>query len=128
MPKRTLRKAFEELGALYTIFWSLDGDEFKVIANYETREEIKRRKQLRGDDESFVKISSALTLSGNGDGPVATALRKREEVVVVFTGEEDYSDNGCSSMKRGAKAREHGICSIHFVPVDDPKSGKKGVL
>ena len=128
MPKRTLRKAFEELGALYAVYWSLEGDEFKVIANYETREEIKRRKQLRGDDESFVKISQDLTLNPTGDGPVATALRQRDEVVVVFTIDDDYSENGCSSMKRGAKAREHGICSIHFVPVDDPKSGKKGVL
>ena len=128
MPKRVLRKAFEELGALYAIFWSLEKDELRVTADYENPDDAKRRLQLRGDGESFVKISRDLTLDSDGDGPVATALRTNEEVVVVFANNEDYSENGCASMKRGAKAREHGICNIHFVPVVDEKSGKSGVL
>jgi predicted membrane chloride channel (bestrophin family) len=128
MPKRTLRKAFEDLGALYCVYWGLDGTEFTVKADYENPRDAMRRKQLRGDGESFFKISREITLSNVGNGPVATALREKEEVVIVFDGESDYSENQCSSMKRGAKAREHGICTIHFVPVIDENAGTQGVL
>ena len=57
MPKRTLRKAFEDLGALYCLYWGLDGTDFHVKAAYENPRDAMRRKQLRGDGESFVKIS-----------------------------------------------------------------------
>lgn len=128
MPKRVLRKAFEELGALYAIYWAREGDDFNVQASYENPTDVIRRKSLRGDGESFVSISKDLTLSANGDGPVATALKTNEEVVIVFTEGNDYSEVGCASMKRSAKAREHGICTIHFQPVIDEATGTQGVL
>ena len=30
-----MRRAFEELGALYVIFWSRDGERYRVAADYE---------------------------------------------------------------------------------------------
>lgn len=57
MPKMALRKAFEELGALYAMLWRLEGDTLRVIGHFEAPREKARQKQMRGDGESFVGIS-----------------------------------------------------------------------
>merc|ERR1719424_745141 len=56
MPKVELRKAFEEQGALYALFWKQTGDEFSVVADYENPRDRGRRLTMRGDGESFVKL------------------------------------------------------------------------
>jgi hypothetical protein len=82
MPKVQLRQAFEELGALYALFWSLEGDVFRVKADYESPRDRKTRLMLRGDGNSFTKVSRGLTLDANGNGPVAKALQSGEELTV----------------------------------------------
>jgi hypothetical protein len=51
-----------------------------------------------------------LILDADGDGPVATALKTNEAQFV--------KDPTASCMQRAALAREFGIGSIHFVPID----------
>jgi hypothetical protein len=118
MPKRELRRAFEDLGASYAMWWALeDNDELKVRATYENPREMSKLIQLRNDGETFTKISARLTLNAKGDGPVGKALQTMEEQVAVF-GEED-STSTCASMKRAEVAKEFDVGEIHFYPVED---------
>jgi len=126
MPKAPLRKAFEDLGALYALFWKLDGDKFTVAADYENPRDVSKRQMLRGDDESFVKISRRIELDTTGDGPVAKSMQSGEEGVVFFG--DGVTSTDASAMKREGAAREYGVTSIHFVPVIDAKGNKEGVL
>jgi len=133
LPKKDLRRAFEELGALYALFWqpSENGEQLNVIADYENPTDVKRRLAIRGDGESFTKVSRALTLDAKGQGPVAKALNTKEEVVVTFAEGCQWSadQSVCSSMKRTENAVEYDIGSIHFVPVLDEKTGvSRGVM
>ena len=43
LPKDVMRKAFEELGALYLIYWRQDGSVFRVAADYEVPSSINSR-------------------------------------------------------------------------------------
>jgi hypothetical protein len=126
MPKKVLRKAFEELGAKYALFWQLEGSDLKVKAEYESPSDKKTTGLLRGDGSSFTKISRGLVLDADGTGPVAEALKTNKEVTVTFA--DGVDQQKCASMKRAAAAQEFGICSITFVPVIDSASGIKGVL
>jgi predicted membrane chloride channel (bestrophin family) len=126
IPKAPLRTAFEDLGALYVMFWKPDfvKKELRVIGHYENPRDGQRRLALRGDGESFVKISRELTLDLDGDGPVQEALRTGEEVVVGFEDDESYPL--CKSMKRAAYAKEFQLGFADFVPVVD--GNQLGVL
>jgi len=126
IPKKELRKAFEELGALYALYWELDGDKFRVAGEYENPRDKKTRMQLRGDGKSFPSLSTEYELSATGDGPIATALNNNEEVVVTFADGCEFTS--CASMKRAERAREFSICSIHAVPIVDADGRKRGVL
>ena len=126
MPKAQLRKAFEDLGALYAMYWRQDGDELRVIADYENPRETQRRKALRGDGSSFVTHSRSLVLDANGSGPVAESLRSGQEVVVGFGADNVWPL--CASMQRAAIAKEYSLCSVTMVPVVDEETGERGVL
>ena len=128
IPKQNLRQAFEDLGALYAIYWKVDGTSLNVAAEYENPNDVKKRLQLRNDGNSFTKVSRGITLSTDGDGPAATALRDQKEVVVAFGEGTSEIYSACQSMKRAGAAKEFGICDIHFVPVEDPDTGDPGVL
>mmetsp|Transcript_89204 Transcript_89204/g.144509 ORF Transcript_89204/g.144509 Transcript_89204/m.144509 type:complete len:423 (+) Transcript_89204:3-1271(+) len=108
MPKAAMRRAFENLGASYSIFWQLQGNEFKAIADYTTESRRKALQQVRGDDKSFASESRKVTVDASGSGPIATAAKTGVEVIVTDTG----------AMKRAALAKEFGIKSIHCVPVE----------
>ena len=126
MPKAPLRTAFEDLGALYVMFWKADfvNKELRVIGHYENPRDSQRWLALRGDGASFVQISRELTLDLDGDGPVQEALRTGQEVVVGFDADDAYPL--CKSMKRAAYAKEFQICFADFVPVKD--GNQLGVL
>jgi len=126
VPKQELRKAFEELGALYALFWELDGDKLKVVGEYENPRDKKTRLQLRGDGKSFPSLSAEYELDANGNGPISTALNTNEEVVVTFADGQEFTT--CASMKRAEYAKEFSICSIHAVPIVDADGTKRGVL
>ena len=51
LPKAPIRTAFEDLGALYVMFWKADfaNNELKVTGFYENPRDAKRRLALRGD-------------------------------------------------------------------------------
>jgi len=128
MPKQDLRKAFEDLGALYVLYWKADfvSNTLRVIADYENPRETQLRSALRGDGESFVKISRGLTLDLNAGGPVQDALIKNKEVVVGFT--DDAAWPLSKSMSRAAIAQEFQLCAVTMVPVMDEVNGEYGVL
>eukprot|EP00931_Biecheleriopsis_adriatica_P099020 TRINITY_DN7325_c0_g1_i1.p1 TRINITY_DN7325_c0_g1~~TRINITY_DN7325_c0_g1_i1.p1 ORF type:complete len:656 (-),score=128.38 TRINITY_DN7325_c0_g1_i1:137-2020(-) len=108
MPKAEMRQGFENLGASYAMFWSKDGDTFKVIADYVTEARKEALRLARGDNETFCSKSRAFTLDANGDGPVSTAFKTGKEVIL----------RNLSKMKRVALAEEFGIALIHFVPTE----------
>ena len=128
IPKAELRKAFEELGALYAMYWRLDDDgKFRVAGEYENPRDKKTRLRLRGDGSSFPSISAQYELDGEGDGPIASALRQDEEIVVTFAAGSEYTTS--ASMKRAERAKEFNIGAIHAVPIIDRDTGRKrGVL
>eukprot|EP00440_Ansanella_granifera_P019985 gb/GFBE01021716.1/.p1 GENE.gb/GFBE01021716.1/~~gb/GFBE01021716.1/.p1 ORF type:complete len:611 (+),score=139.44 gb/GFBE01021716.1/:1-1833(+) len=106
IPKRDMAKGFEGLGASYAMFWTKDGDEFKVVADYVLESRRDYLKSIRGDDKTFCSESRSFTLNANGDGAVATAARTNETVIVTDT----------SKMRRAELAKEFGITNIHLVP------------
>lgn len=112
-----MRRAFEELGALYMLHWAENTPgEYTVSADYEVPSATNSRLRRRGDGVSFVSQSRALTLSATGTGPVAMAKKAQAEQIIAF----DYD---CGSelrfkMKRKDAAVEFGISTIHFVPFD----------
>merc|ERR1719440_1708047 len=117
LPKAVMRRAFEELGALYVLHWAEETPgEFSVSADYEVPSSVNSRLRRRGDAVSFVSQSRALSLSTTGAGPVAVAKNSNAEQVVGFGYEcgTDLADK----MKRADAAREFGIKTIHFVPFD----------
>ena len=95
-----------------------------VIAHYQNPREVQLQLALRGDGESFVKISRELTLDLDAEGPVQQALRTGQEVVIGFDDDDAYPL--CKSMKRAAYAKEFQICFADFVPVKD--GNQLGVL
>jgi predicted membrane chloride channel (bestrophin family) len=116
LPKTVMRKAFEELGALYLIYWRQDGDSFRVAADYEVASSVNARLRRRSDGVSFISNSKQLTIDANGKGPVALAKQTDEEQVVCF-GLKDGSDLS-SKLKRAQAAQAFGIKTIHFVPFE----------
>mmetsp|Transcript_85119 Transcript_85119/g.214607 ORF Transcript_85119/g.214607 Transcript_85119/m.214607 type:complete len:611 (-) Transcript_85119:351-2183(-) len=108
IPKAALRRGFENLGAAYAMFWAKEGESFKVVADYVTDAHRRALKGSRGDDETFCSKSREVTIDANGDGPIATAVKMKEEVKVMDT----------SVMRRAALANEFGIERVHFVPSD----------
>lgn len=128
MPKPQLRKAFSQLGAKYAIVWLLDasGSVLTVAADYESPDDKKTTGLLRGDGQTFTKLSKSLRLNAHGQGPVAQALQRNEEITVTFA--DGVDEEVCASMRRAEAAKEFGICSITFVPVIDDDTGLMGVL
>ena len=124
IPKQTLRRAFEDLGALYAMVWERNGNDLTVIADYENPRDKAMRLALRGDGKSFVGLSKGLVLDATGNGPVGAALRKGDELVVVF--DENADNTLCSSMKRAEAAKEFGISEVHFYPFKNEITGQVG--
>merc|ERR1719343_995236 len=99
---------FENLGASYAMFWSKEGDSFKVVADYVTDSRKRALQATRGDNETFCSKSRDVTIDANGDGPIATAFKTNKEVTIVDT----------SMMKRAALAKEFDIKRVHFIPTE----------
>ena len=116
LPKDVLRKAFEELGALYAIYWRQDGDVFRVAADYEVPSSVNKRLRRRSDGVSFITNSKQLALNAKGNGPVAQAIRTGEEQVVCY-GLKDGTDRN-SKLQRAQAAQAFGIKTIHFAPFE----------
>lgn len=111
----------------YAMLWQLEGDKFKIVADFVTEERKAALREQRGDDETFCKKSRGIILSRDGDGPVATAFREEKPTIVrepgAALGGGDYiAEFEISQMKRKDLAREFGIQAIRFEPV------KGGVL
>jgi predicted membrane chloride channel (bestrophin family) len=114
LPKGVMRAAFEELGALYVIYWAQDGKVFRVAADYEVPRSVNSRLRRRSDGASYISNSEPLALAVNGDGPVALAKRTGEEQVICF----GINDPREAKMKRALAAKEFGIKTIHFYPFE----------
>lgn len=112
MPKKEMRKAFENIGAKYVMFWSnASGDGyFRAIATYVTPERVRALANKRGDNKTFCSESQGFKLPVDGNGPVATAAR---------TGQEQFIQDAPTepTFRRKDIAKEFGVASIHFVPV-----------
>merc|ERR1719247_3934229 len=108
MPKAEIRKGFENLGASYCLFWQNKNMQYSVVAKYTTITRKEALKQSRGDDKTFATESKEFKLDAKGDGPVATAARTGEEVII----------SDVSTMKRSKIAKEFGIAKVHMVPVE----------
>jgi hypothetical protein len=110
IPSKQLHRAYEALGAGYAVLWQLRGDKMRVVAGHTSAARMLVRSDAHDDSTSFESKSRGLELDANGSGPVATALRSGREVFV--------GDVPNSSMKRAALAREYGIKSIFFTPME----------
>merc|ERR1712032_991021 len=111
-------------------------------ADYVTESRKEALKLARGDDETFCSRSREFSLDAKGEGPVATAFKTGQEVILrdpskgrvcsVFRrGAHSSTDNrgaqselhhhyhyhyDASTFKRAALAEEFGLASFHFVP------------
>lgn len=84
MPKEQMRLAFEELGALYVLYWGRDEDgSLRARANYESKRGARLRRRLRGDGDSFVARSYSYIFPPDDAGPLLTCAREKSEIVVV---------------------------------------------
>lgn len=137
MPKAEMRKAFEELGALYVMFWAKDADDMiRPHASFNSPKAVALQSKIRSDGDSFLARSKKLAFAVSGTGPVSTAFRENAEVTIAVAGdnagkgEKEVSVTingftstrqfeGCSGLlKRSNDISEFGIRSIHLVPVE----------
>ena len=105
LPNAKLRAALDT-GALYTIFWALDGNDYVVKADYVPPEE--RLHNRRNDGRSFVSESRGVRVPAHGDSPIAIASNTGRKVEVA-----PYK-----LTIRAALAEEFGITHLEFVPCD----------
>ena len=82
LPKEVMRRAFEELGALYVIYWARDGERYRVAADYEVPSSVNARLRRRSDGASIISNARQRTFPVDGTGPVAMAVKSGEEQVV----------------------------------------------
>jgi hypothetical protein len=87
LPKAAMRRAFENLGATYALYWEKQGDKFIATADYTTDARKAEMKQKRGDDKVFAAESRKFTDHEFvlGKGPIATAFKTGKDVTVVDT-------------------------------------------
>mmetsp|Transcript_48369 Transcript_48369/g.121881 ORF Transcript_48369/g.121881 Transcript_48369/m.121881 type:complete len:678 (-) Transcript_48369:9-2042(-) len=109
MPKKDIRRAFENLGASYVMFWAEESGQFRVIADYACENWVKSIRSRRGDDKTFCSESKLFKLDASGDGPIATAARLGIELHINI--------DEALTMKRAGLAREFGIKAMHVIPV-----------
>ena len=84
LPKEVMRRAFEELGALYMLYWARDGNTYRVEGSYEGEASYNARRRRRSDGVSYISISKQFSLDVDGNGPVATAVKTGQEQVVCL--------------------------------------------
>ena len=85
------------------------GADAQVSRDFTTESRKRALRATRGDDKTFSSESRKYTVPVNGRGPIASASRSGEEVIITDT----------SVMVRAAIAKEFGIRCIHFVPLPD---------
>ena len=110
----TLKMAVESTGAAYALYWKSVGETLSCAGTYLSParrfENIVTGTSDVGD-EFYVKESESLTISGVGDGPIATVLHTDTAQFI-----EDAA--ACPSIMRRDAARRSGIKSICYVPVE----------
>ena len=105
VPQAELRTGFAA-GAVNTMFWALEGEDYVIKADYVLPERQSALKKHRSDDKTFTSESRHMKLSALGDGSVATAARSGKTIVV---GPEQLH-------VRKTTALEFGIHTLTFVP------------
>merc|ERR1712226_73467 len=81
------------------------------MADYVTPDRVRALKNRRGDDKTFASESRHYTLATDGDGPVATAAQTGKAQFIAHAPTDPR-------LKRAALAKEFGVESIHFVPIE----------
>mmetsp|Transcript_110024 Transcript_110024/g.354872 ORF Transcript_110024/g.354872 Transcript_110024/m.354872 type:complete len:656 (-) Transcript_110024:242-2209(-) len=115
LPKDEMKKALEDLGAAYLVFWQLHGDHYEVTAEFATPDHERAIRDRYGEDDTFASVSRMFALPADGDGYVATAARSGKSFILPNAMEE-------ASLKRQKLAQKFGIREVYIVP------GKDGVL
>jgi hypothetical protein len=112
MPRTTMRRAFNTLGAVHMIFWKKTGSHFELIADFTTESWFKTIGQLRGDNKTFASESRKLCAGIRDDGvaTISKTYRKGKEIVIT--------DNNNFKDQRKGLAKEFGMANLHLVPVD----------
>jgi hypothetical protein len=110
MPKLEMRKAFDELGAVYVIFWQVSGESFVVSADYVTPDHERTMRNRHGSDVSFCSLSRMFALPVDGQGYIARAARSGKEFVVADAASDP-------KLTRQKLAQEFGIGEVRIVPV-----------
>ena len=94
LPKAAMRRAFENLGATYALFWEKQGNKFIAVADYTTDARKAELQKSRGDEKLFAVESRkwASSLEGcrdidaiDGTGPITIAFKTGKEVLIVDT-------------------------------------------
>ena len=80
------------------IFWSRDGERYRVAADYEVPSSVNARLRRRSDGASIISNARQRSFPVGGAGPVAMALQSGEEQVVSF----GLEDGGEVASKLGA--------------------------
>jgi len=112
LPKDEMRRAFEELGAVYVLFWQLRGENFVVTADYVIPEHEQAMKRRYNNNVSFASASRWFSVPANDKGYVATAARSGKEYVVRDATTDER-------LLRQQLAREFNIGEVHIVPCQD---------
>jgi len=112
LPKAEMKKAFDEIGAVYMCFWQKQGETYFITGGYELPERCRALKSYRGDDETFASKSQSLVYATGGDGFIATAADAGKEIVIA----DATAD---AVFNRAELAKEFGIGTIHIVPCKD---------
>merc|ERR1712050_483602 len=108
MPKDEMDEAFRN-GAVYTIFWKREGDNYVSGADYVTPERREALRNKRGDDQTFASKSRHMKLPVSNKGYVATAAESGKAFVI-----QDASAD--KKLLRQELAAEFGIGEVHIVP------------
>lgn len=113
LPKDEMRKAFEELGAVYVLFWQLRGENFAVTADYVIPEhEQAMKNRYNNNNVSFASASRWFSVPVDDKGYIATAARSGKEFLI-----RDAATD--ARMLRQQLAQEFNVGEVRVVPCKD---------
>jgi len=105
----SLKMRCDTSGAGYAIYWKLANNKLTIAGSYVTQER-KAALEANGKTSSFAEASNDVMIDINGEGPLQEVLDSDARVFIP--------DVAASNMKRKDLAREYGISSVCFVPVE----------
>eukprot|EP00420_Gonyaulax_spinifera_P008667 CAMPEP_0197935330 /NCGR_PEP_ID=MMETSP1439-20131203/113141_1 /TAXON_ID=66791 /ORGANISM="Gonyaulax spinifera, Strain CCMP409" /LENGTH=114 /DNA_ID=CAMNT_0043558261 /DNA_START=60 /DNA_END=404 /DNA_ORIENTATION=+ len=99
LPKGEMKKALQDMGGDYVAFWQLEGDSYKVTADFAK----PAHEKALGGEGSFADLSKQAVQPADGDGKIAVAARSGKEFL----------------LSEGELPHQKGMREVHVVPCKD---------